>query len=76
MRADKLVLQEGLAPLEAGQWHHVVVQFVPPQAMAMADGKMLIDYRDDNWLPGLDTLSVYQYGQPRYDNVRIYTATG
>ena len=72
IRADKIVLQEDMTPLEAGKWHHVVYQFVPGRAMAIADGKVLIDYKDDQRLPGLDTISLYQFGQPQYDNLRIY----
>ncbi|NLO74625.1 MAG: hypothetical protein GX100_11045 [candidate division WS1 bacterium] len=61
-------------PLGDEQPHHVIAQFVPPRAALIVDGKTVLEYKDEAWLPELNTLSLYTWGKARFDNVRIYTA--
>lgn len=59
--------------LEAGKWHHVVAQFVPPDCRISVDGKPVLQYQDPGFLPNLDRIGLYSNGH-RFDNVRIYAA--
>jgi len=75
MREDKIVLSNDKSPvLEPGKTQRVIAQFIPPRAMLIVDGLVVLDYRDDRWLPGLDTLSVFSWTREQFDNVRVYTA--
>jgi hypothetical protein len=73
---EKVAASKGNPGIEQGKWYHVVVQFVPPKAMLLVDGKPAIEYEDKQWLSGLDTFSFMgdAWSAPQIDNVRIYTA--
>jgi len=75
MREDKIVLSNDKSPvLEPGKTQRVIAQFIPPRAMLIVDGQVILDCRDDRWLPGLDTLSIFSWTREQFDNVRVYTA--
>lgn len=71
---EEVVVKEEAFPLGDQKPHHVIAQFVPPRAALWVDGKPVLEYEDPNWLPNLDTLSVYTWGKVRFDNVRIHSA--
>jgi hypothetical protein len=73
---NKVATSKGPSGMEPDEWHRVVVQFVPPKIALFLDGKMAVECRDDQFLPGLDTFSFMgdAWSVPQIDNVRIYTA--
>jgi hypothetical protein len=58
--------------LETGKWYHVTAQFVPPHCQIYVDGALVMDYKDPNFLPGLDQIGLHSIPQQKFDNVRIY----
>lgn len=73
---EKVAASKGLPGAEPDKSHRVVVQFVPPQVTMLLDGQRVVEYRDDQYLTGLDTFSFMgdAWSRPQIDNVRIYTA--
>lgn len=71
--AEEVLVRRGGPLTEPGKWHHVVAQFAPPQARLVLDGKVALEYKDKQWLKGLDTLSLFAgWGPMQIDNVRVY----
>ena len=73
---EKMAASKGVPGAEPDNWHRVVVQFVPPKVTMLVDGKTVAEYRDDRYLPNLDTFTFMgdAWSVPQIDNVRIYTA--
>jgi len=73
MRNDKEVLvdEKGVL-LKQDRWYHVVAQFVPGRCQLYLDGKLVIDYRDESWIEGLNEIALYSYPVHWFDNLRIY----
>jgi len=69
---EAVVLDEKGRPPEPEKWCHLMAQFVPPRCQLYVDGKLVLDYRDPAFLPGLDRIGLFTIGGHRFDNVRIY----
>ena len=69
---ETVLLDEKGLQLEAGRQYHVTAQFVPPLCQLFVDGKPALEYRDAQFLTGLDRLGVFTLGGDAFDNVRIY----
>jgi hypothetical protein len=74
LRDTETVLLDEKAPmLTGGKQYHVVAQFVPPLCQLYVDGKRVLEYRDAQFLTGLDRVGLFTLGGDTFDNVRIYT---
>ena len=75
-RGDKAVVVSDQPPFPVtGKWQHLVAQFIPPKAQLFVDGQLALEYTDPQWLPNLDTLSLFAWPGPAdFDNLRLYTA--
>jgi len=69
---EAVVLDAQGRPPESGKWCHVMAQFVPPRCQLYADGKLVLDYQDPSFLPGLDRIGLFTLGNSRFEKVRIY----
>jgi len=69
---EAVVLDAQGRPPESGKWCHVMAQFVPPRCQLYVDGKLVLDYQDPSFLPGLDRIGLFTLGNSRFDKVRIY----
>lgn len=77
LRDTATVLLDTKGPqLESGKACHVTAQFVPPRCQLYVDNKLVLEYADAAFLPGLDQLGVFTLGGHRFDNVKIYRAKG
>jgi hypothetical protein len=63
-------------PFVADQWQHVVIQFAPPRILLVVNGKQVVEYADNAWLPGLDTFAFRFFLPMQVDNVRVYRSAG
>ena len=70
---ETAVLSEKIPMLEAGKRYHITAQFVPPLCELSVDGKRVLEYRDAQFLSGLDRIGVFTLGGDTFDNVRIYS---
>lgn len=75
-RNEKEVLTNRQSPvLGAGRTRHIVAQFSPKRILLVVDGVVSLDYKDEEWLRGLDTVSLMNgFGRDWFDNIRIYEA--
>ena len=73
-RNEKQVLTNLKSPLlEAGKTRHIIAQFSPQRILLVVDGEVSLDFKDTEWLKGLDAVSLMNgFGQDWFDNVRIY----
>lgn len=75
-RNEKEVSTNRQSPrLEAGKTRHIIAQFSPQRILLIVDGVVSLDYKDTEWLKGLDTVSLMNgFGRDWFDNIRIYEA--
>lgn len=65
--------KSGVYPgVTTGEWHHVVIQFVPPRCQFFFDGVRKVDYEDPEWVGGADRLTLSFATTVRIDNLQIY----
>ena len=77
IRNTETVLLDSKGPrLETNKWYHVMAQFVPPRCQLYLDGKLVLDYQDAAFLPGLDQLGLHCMPAQQFDNVRVYVQRG
>ena len=59
MRNEKEVLvDEKGVQLKQDRWYHVLAQFIPDRCQLCLDGKLVIDYRDEDWIEGINAGAV------------------
>ncbi|MFA6294732.1 MAG: hypothetical protein WC637_23265, partial [Victivallales bacterium] len=58
---------------KADGWHHVVAHFTSGKLTLWLDGKVAAEYAEKQWLPDLDTVSIFTgFAHVQIDNIRIY----
>lgn len=75
-RAEKEIFTNLKSPiLESNKKRHVIVQFTKNRILLIVDGVVSIDYKEANWIEGLNTVSLMNgFGRDRFDNLKIYTS--
>ena len=74
-RGGKVAGQREDPLLQVGQTWHVVAQFSPQRVLLAVDGQVRAEFKDPQWIAGLDTVSLMNgFGRDWVDNVRIYQA--
>ena len=72
--SEALVDEKGVQ-LGKDRWYHIIAQFVPPRCHLYLDGKLVLDYKDEAWIAGLNEVVLYSYPVHWFDNLRIYTVS-
>lgn len=75
-REERSVLTNLSSPtLQSGRTRHIIAQFSPKRILLVVDGEISLDFKDPEWIEGLDAVSLMNgFGKDTWDNVRIYTA--
>ena len=77
IRNDKTVMLDDKTPvLEEGKTYHITAQFIPPLCQMYVNGKLYMEYRDVNFLTGLNRIGVFTFGNTTFDNLKIYVRKG
>lgn len=58
--------------LASGQWYHVTAMFIPPRCILYVDDHKVFDYKDDDWIKGLDHFGLFSNPKHQFDNIKIF----
>ncbi len=75
-RNDKIIFtghQSIYTKVKANKWHHVVFQIVPPHCQLYCDGQLEYDFKDREFLKGLEEIALWSEPGVAIDNLCIYT---